>query len=103
MKWTVAQGNIVGGSILVGLVQWQAFSPYFGDAVVKLQVRAGNIRHRIGDSFHSRRQANAIGAPSEAVSLQDVQFDRSPATITGNCHDEKGLLPAPATPGSTTV
>jgi hypothetical protein len=94
------QGNIVGGSILVGLVQWQAFSPYFGDAVVKLQVRAGNIRHRIADHFHLHRNSVPGNvATSEGISVQDVQLDRSPATI----NYEKGLLPTPATPGSATV
>ncbi len=47
--------------MLVALVQWQAYSPYFGDAVERMKVKAGNKRR-------ARREAAAARAASRASS-----------------------------------
>jgi hypothetical protein len=87
------QGNIVGGSILVGLVQWQAFSPYFGDVIQKMQVRPGNKRHPTAAS-----ESQTAGL----MSGKTVQLDDQSASPT-TAKDDKALLPLAPAPVSSHV
>jgi hypothetical protein len=99
MEWTVAQGNIVGGSILVGLVQWQAFSPYFGDVVEKLHVWPGNMRHQAATPAFSGAQT------SGSTTVKEVRLDNmSNSSKSAMETDSKALLSiAPAPVSSSPV
>ena len=71
-----AQGTIFGGCVLVGIVQWQAYSPYFGDAVARMQVKAGNVRVPLTES-------TAL-APLLPLHASDVRDDSAQPSLAGS-------------------
>jgi hypothetical protein len=76
------QGNIFGGAVLVGFVQWQAYSPYFGDALARMQVRAGNLRKQDG---------LATGAAAPLLSQRIQSSDSAAATDNTASHPSSPL------------